>query len=168
MSKYWSELAKNTEPYTPGEQPQDRDYIKLNTNENPYPPSKSHSLAGLRVGFTLGQDHLIEGLNRVKNSFNSYTLDRLALAGAEAAFKDEAYFQQAKEKIIATRGWVTEELRGLGFEVISSKDNFIFIKPPKLPAADLFRELKEAGISIFVLSTYNTECRENVGKRIFG
>lgn len=110
--------------------------------------SKSRSLAGLRVGFALGQEHLIEGLNRIKNSFNSYTLDRLALIGAKAAIEDVEYFQSTTEKIITTRKRITSELRNLGFYVIESQANFIFIYHHQLPAKKLYKDLKEQGIYV--------------------
>ena len=318
MSKYWNELIKNLEPYTPGEQPQDKKYIKLNTNENPYPPSpkviqaikqtanenlrlypdpncvglrtaiaqyynlkedqvfvgngsdevlafsfqtffssekhilfpditysfypvycnlfnidyklipldseftvpiekffednggivipnpnaptgkhmpiefieeilkhnmdrvviideayidfggesavgliqeysnllvvqtfsKSRSLAGLRVGFALGHEDLMEGLNRVKNSFNSYTLDRIATAGSIEAIKDEVYFQETRLKIINTRERASICLTEMGFKVINSKANFIFISHPLFHANMLFQKLREKGILV--------------------
>lgn len=110
--------------------------------------SKSRSLAGLRVGFAMGQQGLIEGLNRIKNSINSYTLDRLAIAGAIAAIKDEEYFQETRRKIINTRERVSSELTGLGFEVIPSKTNFIFITHPEHRADKLFSLLREKGILV--------------------
>ncbi|ARE88875.1 histidinol-phosphate transaminase [Clostridium formicaceticum] len=110
--------------------------------------SKSRSLAGLRVGFAFGQEHLIEGLERIKNSFNSYTLDRIALAGAIEAMKDEEYFQGTRLKIMKTREVVAEALGKVGFHVIDSKANFIFIRPPRIPAEDLFHQLKEQGVLV--------------------
>ncbi|WEK55997.1 MAG: histidinol-phosphate transaminase [Candidatus Cohnella colombiensis] len=110
--------------------------------------SKSRSLAGLRVGMAYGHEDLIEGLNRIKNSFNSYTLDRLALAGAIAAFEDEAYFEETTAKVIATREWSVNHLRELGFHVIESKANFVFASHPQALAADLFKQLKEKGILV--------------------
>lgn len=89
--------------------------------------SKSRSLAGLRVGWALGSEELIDGLNRVKNSFNSYTLDRLALAGSVVAFEDEAYFREITAKVITTREKVTAELKAIGFKVTDSAANFVFI-----------------------------------------
>ena len=113
-----------------------------------YTLSKSRGLAGLRVGYALGQPHLIEGLNRVKNSFNSYTLDRLAIAGGVAAFKDDAYFKETRDKIMATRTRVTESLRALNFTVYESVANFIFISSPDIPAKALFEKLREMGILV--------------------
>ncbi len=105
--------------------------------------SKSRSLAGLRVGFAVGHRDLIEGLNRVKSSINSYTLDRLALFGAIEAFGDEEYFQATREKIIQTRNRVTHELRAIGFRVFESTANFIFISHSSIHAGELYVKLKE-------------------------
>lgn len=110
--------------------------------------SKSRSLAGLRVGFALGHEDLIEGLNRVKNCINSYTLDRLALIGAKEAIKDETYFQEIRSKIINTRDIITQKLKYLGFKVIDSKANFIFISHQKINALWLFEKLKENNILV--------------------
>ncbi|MFX3636405.1 MAG: histidinol-phosphate transaminase [Candidatus Pristimantibacillus sp.] len=110
--------------------------------------SKSRSLAGLRVGWALGSEELIDGLNRVKNSFNSYTLDRLALAGAVAAIKDEVYFQATTAKVNATREAVTSELITLGFHVTDSKANFVFISHPEKSAEMIFKQLREMGILV--------------------
>ena len=110
--------------------------------------SKSRSLAGLRVGFVLGDKELITALNYVKNSINSYTLDRLALCGANEAFEDEEYFKMTKDKIIATRERVTNELINMEFEVLPSLTNFVFITHPKYPAKDLFYLLKQEGILV--------------------
>ncbi len=110
--------------------------------------SKSRSLAGLRVGLALGNKELIDGLNRVKNSFNSYTLDRLALVGAVEAFRDEGYFRETRRKIIATREWIVSDLRSMGFTVLESKANFIFISHQKLGADTIFKRLREKGILV--------------------
>ncbi|HHW47378.1 MAG TPA: histidinol-phosphate transaminase [Clostridiaceae bacterium] len=110
--------------------------------------SKSRSLAGLRVGFALGDRGLIEGLDRVKNSFNSYTLDRLAIVSAIEAIKDETYFRKTREKVIRTRERVSRELTGIGFEVVDSLANFIFIRHPKVYAYDIFQKLREQGILV--------------------
>jgi histidinol-phosphate aminotransferase len=90
--------------------------------------SKSRSLAGLRVGFAAGHADLIEALERVKNSFNSYPLDRLAIAGAVASVEDEAFFQASCRKVIATREKLIADMRALGFEVLPSAANFIFAR----------------------------------------
>jgi len=110
--------------------------------------SKSRSLAGLRVGFALGQPELIEGLERVKNSFNSYPLDRAAIAGATASIQDKTYFEDTCQKIIATRNRITIDLEALDFLVLPSKTNFIFAKPKSHDAAKLYQQLKEAGILV--------------------
>ncbi|HPV50030.1 MAG TPA: histidinol-phosphate transaminase [Smithellaceae bacterium] len=110
--------------------------------------SKSHSLAGLRVGFALGNPELIEGIVRVKDSINSYTVDRLAQAGACAAIKDEAYFRETSAKIMKTRRSVGLELESLGFTVLPSEANFVFITNPEYPARELFSCLREEGILV--------------------
>lgn len=110
--------------------------------------SKSRSLAGLRVGFAFGHADLIEGLNRTKNSFNSYTLDRIALAGAIASIQDTVYFEQTNKQVIATRERVTTGLKKSGFIVSDSKANFVFISHPKMEAKLLFEQLREQGILV--------------------
>lgn len=110
--------------------------------------SKSHSLAGLRSGYALGAKGLIDGLNRVKSSVNSYTLDRLALAGAKEAILDEDYLKITQNKVIATRQRVSQSLTELGFKVLPSQANFIFVSHPTCRAADLYRELRENGILV--------------------
>lgn len=110
--------------------------------------SKSRSLAGLRVGYAFGSEELIEGLNRTKNSFNSYTIDRVALAGAVAAIEDQAYFQATTEKVVATRERVVSKLQTLGFIVTPSKANFVFISHPTIAAKQLFEQLREQGVLV--------------------
>jgi histidinol-phosphate aminotransferase len=110
--------------------------------------SKSHSLAGLRVGYALGNEELIEGIIRVKDSINSYTVDRLAQAGAREAIKDDAYFQETRSKIIKTRQRVTARLEELGFHVIPSQANFIFVESPQCSGRVLFQGLREKGILV--------------------
>ncbi|MGP7818130.1 histidinol-phosphate transaminase [Niallia sp. 01092] len=110
--------------------------------------SKFSSLAGIRVGFALGNAELIDGLNRLKNSFNSYTLDRLALAGAVAAIEDHDYFQQMAQKIITTREQTVAELKELGFSIVPSKANFLFITHPEINAETIFQQLKSMGILV--------------------
>ncbi len=110
--------------------------------------SKSRSLAGLRIGFALGNADLIEGLTRIKNSFNSYTLDRLAIAGAEAAINDNDYFLQTTEKVVQTRNWVITKLKKSGFTVLPSQTNFIFISHYKLQAEWLYEKLKDNGVLV--------------------
>ena len=110
--------------------------------------SKSRSLAGLRVGFAIGHPDLVEALDRVKNSFNSYPLDRLALAGAVAAYQDEAYFQQTRRAIIASRETLVAQMRELGFEVLPSQANFIFARHPREDALRLAQGLRERSVIV--------------------
>ncbi len=110
--------------------------------------SKSRSLAGMRVGAAMGSAELIEGLERAKNSFNSYPLDRLALVGAVEAIKDTEYFGSTCEKVIQTRKWTTAELAKLNFEVVPSKANFVFVKHPQISAEMLFTQLKAQNILV--------------------
>lgn len=110
--------------------------------------SKSRSLAGIRVGFAVGHADLIEALERVKNSFNSYPLDRLAIYGAKAAFEDEAYFRQSCQKIIHTRDQLSTTLASLGFKVIPSAANFVFASHPDYDAEKLAAALREKTIIV--------------------
>jgi histidinol-phosphate aminotransferase len=110
--------------------------------------SKSRALAGLRVGFALGHPALIEALERVKNSFNSYPLDRLALAGAVASVQDEAYFQESRRKVMATRANLVAGMAGLGFEVLPSTANFIFTRHSNWEAAELALALRQRAIIV--------------------
>ena len=110
--------------------------------------SKSRSLAGLRVGFAIGNANLIEGLERVKNSFNSYPLDRAAISGATAAIKDHEYFSDTCNRIISTREKTTTALEKMGFFVLPSKANFVFAKPKNNNAKELYLKLKESGVLV--------------------
>ena len=110
--------------------------------------SKSRSLAGLRVGFAVGHPALVEALERVKNSFNSYPLDRLAIAGAVASVQDEAHFRESCRKVVATRGTLVAQMNQLGFEVLPSAANFIFARHPSCAAADLASALRERAIIV--------------------
>lgn len=110
--------------------------------------SKSHSLAGLRVGYALGNEELIEGIIRVRDSINSYTVDRLALAGAREAIKDDDYFQETRSKIMKSRERVSARLTEMGFKVIPSQTNFIFISSEQCPGHLLFQRLREKGILV--------------------
>lgn len=110
--------------------------------------SKSRCLAGLRVGFALGRPQLLTALMRIKNSFNSYTLDRLAQIGACAAIGDREYFEETRAKIIKTRSELIPALENLGFKVCESRANFLFISHPSVPAISLLRQLKERGILV--------------------
>ncbi|RXS98737.1 histidinol-phosphate transaminase [Acinetobacter junii] len=110
--------------------------------------SKSRSLAGLRVGFAIAQAHLIAALEAVKNSFNSYPIDRFAIAAAVASFEDQDYFQEQCEKVIASREKLVCNLTELGFNVLPSKANFIFATHSLHDAAQLAEKLREQGIIV--------------------
>ncbi|MDX8387123.1 MAG: histidinol-phosphate transaminase [Ghiorsea sp.] len=110
--------------------------------------SKSRSLAGLRVGFAMGNAELIEGLERVKNSFNSYPIDRLALHGAVAAMEDVEYFEKTCKKIIHSREVLSNTLTQLGFDVLPSTANFVFAKHPTHEAANISQYLREHAIIV--------------------
>ena len=110
--------------------------------------SKSRALAGLRVGFACGQAHLIDALTRVKNSFNSYPLDKLASAGAVAAFEDQAYFEQTRQAVMSSREGLVLALEDLGFEVLPSQANFVFVRHPKRDAAHIAAGLREKGVLV--------------------
>ncbi|MCH8530067.1 MAG: histidinol-phosphate transaminase [Saccharospirillum sp.] len=111
--------------------------------------SKSRSLAGMRLGFAMGSIELIEGINRVKNSFNPYPLDRIAEAAGREAVLDGAYFVQCCQRIMATRERTREALMAMGFEVLPSATNFLFARPPaSLPAAELAERLRQDRVLI--------------------
>ncbi|MCD7880821.1 MAG: histidinol-phosphate transaminase [Clostridiales bacterium] len=110
--------------------------------------SKSRSLAGLRVGFAFGNPDLIAGLNCVKNSVNSYTLDRLAIAGAAAAVRDVDYFDARRRQVMATRERTVGQLKELGFTVLPSRTNFIFASHPAVSGRELFSGLRREGILV--------------------
>jgi len=110
--------------------------------------SKSRSLAGLRVGFAVGHADLIEALERVKNSFNSYPLDRLAIAGATAAFEDREYFDKTCRAVIATREKLVNDLQALGFEVLPSAANFVFVRHPQRDAQESALALRQRSIIV--------------------
>ena len=110
--------------------------------------SKSRSLAGLRVGLAVGHPDLIEALERIKNSFNSYPLDRIAIAGAAAAFEDREYFAQTCGQVIASRETVVAAMQAMGFEVLPSAANFIFARHSQQDAARVAAGLREQGIIV--------------------
>jgi histidinol-phosphate aminotransferase len=110
--------------------------------------SKSRALAGLRVGFAIGQRPLIEALERVKDSFNSYPLDCLAIAGAAAALDDEEWFEDTRRRIIASRDALARDLSALGFEVLPSHANFVFARHGGHRGADLAARLRERGVLV--------------------
>ena len=110
--------------------------------------SKSRALAGLRVGFAVGHPDLIAGLERVKNSFNSYPLGRLAQAGAIAAIEDQAHLEQTSQQVMQTRAKLVSDLNALGFETLPSTANFIFTRHPQHAGAALYQALRDRGIIV--------------------
>jgi len=110
--------------------------------------SKSRSLAGMRLGCAFGNEDLIEGLNRIKNSFNSYPIDRLAQIAGIEAIKDENYFNETRDKIIQARIFLEKELLLMGFETLPSGANFIFTKHRLKDAVIIFKKLRESGIIV--------------------
>ena len=110
--------------------------------------SKSRSLAGMRIGFAFGDKELIKALESVKNSFNSYTLDRLAIIAGSEALKDASYYKGITEKIIATREHFVLELRGRDFYVTESAANFVFVSHKTVRAEKIFMELRNRGILV--------------------
>ena len=110
--------------------------------------SKSRALAGLRVGFALGPPALIEALERVKNSFNSYTLDRIAIEGAVAAIEDHAWFEQNRARVMASRARLHNALGDCGMQVLPSQANFLFARHPRIAGAELAAGLRERRILV--------------------
>lgn len=127
--------------------------------------SKSRSLAGLRIGFALGNKDLIEALNRIKNSFNSYTLDRIAVKAAAAALQDREYFEETRARVIRTREATAERLISLGFNVLPSKANFLFVSHNQISGKELFLRLKNDGILVrhFDISGIENFVRISIG-----
>lgn len=110
--------------------------------------SKSRSLAGMRIGYAMGNADLMAGLERVKNSFNSYPLGHLQLAAAIASFKDQDYFEQICNKVIASREQLTTRLQDLGFEVLPSAANFVFARHDAESAENLAAALRQQGLIV--------------------
>lgn len=110
--------------------------------------SKSRSFAGMRLGYAIGSGNIIEGLNRLKFSFNSYTIDRISIEAGIESFKDDDYFVKINAKIIETREKTVKKLKELGFKVLNSSANFIFISHNKVFAGDLYKQLKDNGILV--------------------
>jgi histidinol-phosphate aminotransferase len=110
--------------------------------------SKSRALAGLRIGYALAQSHLIDALVRVKDSFNSYPMDQLAIAAGVASLEDDDYFIESNRKVIADREWTSAQLNELGFDIIPSAANFVFAKPTSMSAEQLFTQLRERGVIV--------------------
>ena len=110
--------------------------------------SKSRALAGLRIGYALGSAHLVEGLERIKNSFNSYPLGHVQLAAAVASFNDRDYFEATRKQVISSRELLVDQLETLGFEVLPSAANFVFARHGAYLGADLTRSLREQNVII--------------------
>jgi histidinol-phosphate aminotransferase len=110
--------------------------------------SKSRSLAGMRIGYAMGSVDLIEGLERIKNSFNSYPLGHLPIAAGIAAFKDQEYFEATCQRVIDSRDRLTNNLHNLGFKVVPSAGNFIFVRHVKRAAEELALSLRQNGIIV--------------------
>lgn len=110
--------------------------------------SKSRALAGLRIGLALGDSGLIEGLIRVKDSFNSYPMDSIGAKAAIASFEDEDYFQQIRQRIISSREALTDRLTALGFLVLPSAANFVFATHPGQEAQTIASKLRELGVVV--------------------
>ena len=110
--------------------------------------SKSRSMAGMRIGYAMGNEKLIRYLNDVKYSFNSYTMNETALTLGTAAIRDRAYFEETSAKIIETRERTKEQLKNLGFSFGDSKANFLFVTHRTYPAREIFEALKQAGIYV--------------------
>jgi histidinol-phosphate aminotransferase len=127
--------------------------------------SKSRSLAGLRAGFAVGHPDLVEALERVKNSFNSYPLDRLAIVGAAAAMEDVAWFNETRTRVMNTRSELILRLEKLGFTVLPSAANFIFACHPQRDGAELAQALRQRNIIVrhFKLPRIDPYLRISVG-----
>ncbi|WP_336944942.1 histidinol-phosphate transaminase [Asaia sp. HN010] len=114
--------------------------------------SKSRALAGLRVGYAIGHPDLIEGLIRVKDSFNSYPLSRLAQAGAAAAIADSDWLTHTTGQVMSTRGRFVQRMAGLGFDILPSCANFVLVHHPAYQASALLADLRERHIIVRQLS----------------
>jgi histidinol-phosphate aminotransferase len=127
--------------------------------------SKSHALAGLRVGYAVGDPALIEALERVKNSFNSFPLDRVAIAGAAAALADREYLEKTRQAVMRSRTALTGELERLGFDVLPSAANFVFVRHPRRDALELAAMLRERSIIVrhFKQARINQHLRITIG-----
>lgn len=110
--------------------------------------SKSRSMAGMRIGYAMGNAKLIRYINDVKYSFNSYTMNQTALTFGVEAIRDKAYFEETRKKIIDTREWTKQELRKLGFSFGDSMSNFIFARHEKVPAKEIFAALRNQNIYV--------------------
>ena len=110
--------------------------------------SKARSLAGMRIGYALGSAELIEGLERVKNSFNSYPLGHLQIAAGIAAFEDKTHFDSTRQQVISSRDWLSDQLKTLGFNVLPSAANFLFVQHTHKSAEIIHEQLRDLGIIV--------------------
>lgn len=110
--------------------------------------SKSRSLAGMRIGYAMGNPELIRAMNDVRYSYNSYPMTRLSVALGVAAMEDEAYFRETVAKVVSVREWTKEQLRSLGFSFPDSQTNFIFATHDRVPAQEIFDRLREKHIFV--------------------
>ncbi|MEI0485643.1 histidinol-phosphate transaminase [Brachyspira intermedia] len=127
--------------------------------------SKSRALAGIRLGFAIGNENLIQGLKNIKYSFNSYTINRLSIIAGIEAIKDKDYFKDTVNKVINTREKTKIKLKELGFNVLDSKSNFIFISHKNVFAEDIYMKLRENGILVryFKTDIINNYIRVTIG-----
>ena len=127
--------------------------------------SKSRALAGIRLGFAIGNENLIQGLKNIKYSFNSYTINRLSIIAGIEAIKDKDYFKDTVNKVINTREKTKIKLKELGFNVLDSKSNFIFISHKNVFAEDIYVKLRENGILVryFKTDIINNYIRVTIG-----
>ena len=127
--------------------------------------SKSRALAGIRLGFAIGNENLIQGLKNIKYSFNSYTINRLSIIAGIEAIKDKDYFKDTVNKVITTREKTKIKLKELGFNVLDSKSNFIFISHKNVFAEDIYVKLRENGILVryFKTDLINNYIRVTIG-----
>lgn len=128
--------------------------------------SKSYSLAGIRIGYAIASEELIEGLLRARDSFNSYPIDRLAQAVGAAAISDVEYHRKCREELLKIRKYTAEELKAIGFEMPESSSNFLFAKPPVCISAEtLYKNLRAKGILVRYFSTpgINDRLRISIG-----
>ena len=127
--------------------------------------SKSRSMAGMRIGYAIGNEELIKALNDFKYSFNSYTMNQTSLVLGAEAVRDRDYFNECLEKIMRTRSWAAKELKALGFEFNEPWANFIFATHPKYPAKELFEALRKENIYVryFNLPRIDNYLRITVG-----
>lgn len=129
--------------------------------------SKSRSLAGLRIGYAIGNKELIKAMNDVKYSYNSYTMNEPSIVLGTAILEDEEYFQETRNKIIDTREWFQIEMRKIGFSFADSKANFIFATHESVPAKEIFEAAKKAKIYVryFDQPRINNYLRITIGTR---